>query len=55
MDYELVKEGGENVLIIRAREKAIGLDTIRFGLNLESDFEGDSLYNVLLTYERFAF
>lgn len=49
LDYTVVKEGdGENQdtgIEVRARRKSWGPNYVRFGLNLEDDFQGNSLYN----------
>jgi NTE family protein len=52
VDYELINRGYDSDLIIKARQKSIGLNTVRFGLNLESDFNGESIYNFALSHER---
>jgi len=51
VDYTLTpREPGTGELDIIARKKHIGLDNFRFGFNLESDFDGDSLFNLDLEY-----
>jgi NTE family protein len=39
-------------LIVKAKEKSWGPNYLRFGVALESDFEGGSRYNILLDYTR---
>ncbi len=50
LDYTLVAQGeGEDQqygLEVRARRKSWGPNYVRFGLNLEDNFQGDSQYNV---------
>jgi len=50
--YRIAKEGDKNGIIVTATEKSQGLDSFRFGLNLENDFNGDSAYNVSVRYQR---
>ena len=49
LDYALVDQGAgsdqETGLEIRARRKSWGPNYVRFGLNLEDDFQGNSHYN----------
>jgi NTE family protein len=54
VEYELINRGHDSDLIIKAREKSIGLNTFRFGLNLESDFNGESIFNFAVSHERFG-
>jgi NTE family protein len=50
LDYTLVQQGeGEDQqygLEVRARRKSWGPNYVRFGLNLEDNFQGDSQYNL---------
>jgi NTE family protein len=39
-------------LIVKAKEKSWGPDYLRFGMALESDFEGSSMYNILIDYTK---
>ncbi len=49
LDYALVDQGAgsdqESGLEVRARRKSWGPNYVRFGLNLEDDFQGNSHYN----------
>jgi NTE family protein len=49
LDYALVSKGAgseeESGLEVRARRKSWGPNYVRFGLNLEDDFQGNSRYN----------
>jgi NTE family protein len=49
LDYALVEQGQgadqESGLEVRARRKSWGPNYVRFGLNLEDDFQGNSRYN----------
>jgi NTE family protein len=49
LDYSLVEQGDgaarESGLELRARRKSWGPNYLRFGLNLEDDFQGNSRYN----------
>jgi NTE family protein len=52
VDYQIVKEGNKTGIVITATEKSAGLDSFRFGLNLESNFNGDSAYNLSVRYQK---
>jgi NTE family protein len=46
LDYQVVKdEHGRNGLALTARRNSWGPNYVRFGLNLQDDFEGSSSYN----------
>jgi NTE family protein len=49
LDYSLVGDGGaagdETGIEVRARRKSWGPNYLRFGLNLQDDFQGNSRYN----------
>lgn len=45
VDYSVVPVGAKNELHIRSKDKDWGPNFIRFGINLEDDFQGDSRYN----------
>ena len=44
--YDVVNDTGRNTLLVRATEKSWGPNYLRFGVNLEDDFSGNSNYNV---------
>lgn len=44
--YDIVRDTGSNTLLIEATEKSWGPNYLRFGINLEDDFSGNSNYNV---------
>jgi len=48
--FELIEEEDSYILIIDAFLKPWGPNTIRFGLNLESDFEGQGDFNLKANY-----
>lgn len=50
LNVKRVQDGYE--LVVRAKEKSWGPNYLRFGMALESDFEGGSGYNILLDYTR---
>jgi NTE family protein len=52
VDYQVVIENDKTGIVVTATEKASGLDSFRFGLNLENDFDGDSSYNVSVRYQK---
>ncbi len=44
--YDVVNDTGRNTLLVKATEKSWGPNYLRFGVNLEDDFSGNSNYNV---------
>jgi NTE family protein len=54
LDYSLVEQGRgadeESGLEVRARRKSWGPNYLRFGLNLEDDFQGNSHYNAAVRF-----
>jgi NTE family protein len=52
IDYRIVQEPGGRALIIHPREKEWGPDYLRFGLGLATDFQGDNIFNILVSYRR---
>ena len=54
LDYSLVDQGQgvdqESGLEVRARRKSWGPNYLRFGLNLEDDFQGNSRYNAAVRF-----
>jgi len=52
VSYHFVDEPGERILVVDAVEKFWGLNTVRFGLGLSSDFKGDAYYNLVASYRK---
>jgi NTE family protein len=50
IDYALVNEEGRTGLELSLRRKSWGPNYVRFGLNLEDDFEGNSRYNAAMRF-----
>jgi NTE family protein len=50
--YHISGDGGPRAMVITPQEKSWGPDYLRFGLGLESDFQGDSAFNLLVQYRR---
>ncbi len=46
VDYQIVNRDGQTGLRILALERGTGLTSLRFGLNLENDFTGQTAYNL---------
>jgi len=46
VNYEIEYEGDHNVLLVRTTGRLTGTDYLRFGLNLEDDFQGGSQFNI---------
>ncbi|MEW8298095.1 MAG: patatin-like phospholipase family protein [Candidatus Thiodiazotropha sp.] len=45
VSYDITDKSGETTLAVSAGEKSWGPNYLRFGINLEDDFEGESNYN----------
>ena len=52
IDYSVVRERDKTILRITPVEKPWGPDYLRFGLNLATDFRGESAYNIRALYRR---
>ena len=52
VDYRISGDGGPRAMVITPTEKSWGPNYLRFGLGLESDFQGDSAFNLLVQYRR---
>ncbi|MES9969637.1 MAG: patatin-like phospholipase family protein [Candidatus Thiodiazotropha sp.] len=50
--YDIADENGETRLALQATEKSWGPNYLRFGINLEDDFEGESNYNFAARFTR---
>ncbi|HWK73328.1 MAG TPA: patatin-like phospholipase family protein [Povalibacter sp.] len=50
IDYSLVEQDGRSGLEMSLRRKSWGPNYVRFGLNLEDDFEGNSRYNAAMRF-----
>lgn len=50
IDYNLIEEDGQVGLELDMRRKSWGPNYVRFGLNLEDNFEGTSRYNAALRF-----
>lgn len=46
VSYDISNDNGRNTLFVKATEKSWGPNYLRFGINLEDDFNGNSNYNV---------
>jgi NTE family protein len=52
VNYRIEREGGRNLLIVDAVEKAWGPGYLSFGLGLTNDFQGDSRFGLRATYRQ---
>lgn len=50
--YEVVRENGQNVLVISAKEKGWGPGYLQFGLATSNNFKGDSTFKLGVLYTR---
>lgn len=50
IDYSLIEDHGRTGLELDLRRKSWGPNYVRFGLNLEDDFEGNSRYNAAMRF-----
>ena len=46
VSYDVFRDSGFNTLYVRATERSWGPNYLRFGINLEDDFSGNSNYNL---------
>jgi NTE family protein len=53
VSYKFLEEPNRRVLVVDAVEKTWGMDAVRFGLGLSSDFKGDAYFNLLASYRRY--
>lgn len=54
VNYQVVHRDSRTGLAVNARAKRWGPDYLQFGLDLEDDFEGDTLFNLRMAYLRTA-
>ena len=52
VNYSVVEEKGQRVLVVEAVEKSWGPDYLRLGLGFGTDFSGDSYFTVAASYRR---
>ncbi|MET0442748.1 MAG: patatin-like phospholipase family protein [Casimicrobiaceae bacterium] len=52
VSYRLIDEKGQRDLVFDVTEKTWGPNYLRFGLNLSSDLQGESFFNVLIGHKR---
>ncbi|HLX24774.1 MAG TPA: patatin-like phospholipase family protein [Usitatibacter sp.] len=52
IDYSVVNERDKTILRVTPVEKSLGPDYLRFGMNLYSDFRGDSSFNIRALHRR---
>ena len=52
VSYRIIGDTGPRTMVIQPREKSWGPDFLRFGLGLQSDFQGDDSFNVLVQYRK---
>jgi NTE family protein len=52
VDYQIIGQGGPRAMVIKPHEKSWGPDYLRFGLGLQSDFQGDNAFNLLVQYRK---
>ena len=50
VDYDVIKEGGQTGLAVKAEKRPEGLGAIRLGLNLSNDFDGEAAYSISADY-----
>ncbi|MCG6968442.1 MAG: hypothetical protein LJE85_01635 [Gammaproteobacteria bacterium] len=50
VDYDIVQSAQETTLVVETRKKQWGPNYLRFGMNVESDFEGWSAFNLATSY-----
>jgi NTE family protein len=50
VDYDIAQSAQEATLVVETRKKQWGPNYLRFGMNVESDFEGQSAFNLATSY-----
>lgn len=46
VSYDIANDGDNNTMFVRATERSWGPNYLRFGINLQDDFDGNSSYNI---------
>jgi NTE family protein len=52
IDYELVRLGNQQGLVVNVAEKSWGPNFLRFGLSLSADLQGDTFFNLMAGHKR---
>jgi NTE family protein len=52
IEYHIEDGAGPRAMVITPHEKSWGPDYLRFGLGLETDFQGDNEFNILVRYRK---
>jgi len=52
VDYSIERHDSENRLVVRSSAKSWGPNYLRFGVNLEDDFDGNSSYNLAARFTK---
>ncbi|MBK9116442.1 MAG: patatin-like phospholipase family protein [Betaproteobacteria bacterium] len=52
VSYRIIGDTGPRAMVISPREKSWGPAFLRFGLGLQSDFQGDNSFNLLVQYRK---
>ncbi len=52
ISYRIIGDTGPRTMVITPKEKLWGPDYLRFGLGLESDFQGDNAFDLLVQYRK---
>jgi NTE family protein len=50
VDYDVLQDEQQTELVVEAKEKAWGPQYLRFGLSVESDFEGGGIFNLATSH-----
>lgn len=50
VNYDLLEDEQQTTLLVEAKEKEWGPNYLRFGLNMETDFEGTGIFNFATSY-----
>ena len=52
IDYQLVRVGQRQGLVVNVQEKSWGPNYLRFGTSLSTDFQGDTFFNLMAGHKR---
>jgi NTE family protein len=52
--FDLIRRREQTDLLVKVRPRRVGLDTLRFGLDLENDFKGGASFTLQTRYQKLA-
>jgi NTE family protein len=52
VDFRVIRDDDKNVLVYTVHEKSLGANQLLFDLNMQTDFQGDTLWGIRVDYRR---